>query len=328
MDYLNTFNAWVMEEESEWVPNENVWKCVYYFLLVQFLGLSPTIFPAFILIMEIYREETTNLLFGITDRFPTLVIAAAAVSCYWINGFLWLAWDFYAPEWVQKKYLVQPKRQITKATIWKVIKNLLLNQIFTVIPLCLMYDIFLVQKGLGIRIEDYKSFPSYFRLVKEVLLIAIGEILIFTYGHLLLHTKTFYKMHKTHHELKQPFALGAAYCHPFENLISNFVPFSAPAMLFRVHPFSQLFMALIAVLGTQLHHSGWSLPWYSFMEQPEYHDKHHELFIVNLGVTGLLDWIHGTGADSINKEPSGKSIFRSNFENPNKQSKKMSKKKN
>jgi len=302
-EYLNLFNDWVRLEESEWVPNDKVWQFVYYFLCVQFLGLSPTLLPIWMLVMEYFAEEVNAFLFGsdFAQNWTVCCLGAVTVSLYWINGLSWLAWDFLSPTWCKKKYLVQPKRVITSKVVWKVSKNLIVNQILTVIPLCLFYDVIFMQQNRGLRIEDVAKLPSYFRVVKEVLLITVFEIIIFTLGHLLLHTRMFYRMHKVHHELKQPFALAAAYSHPFENVISNFLPFSAPAMLFRVHPYSQLIMAFVAVMGTQLHHSGWDLPWYKFMEQPDFHDKHHEFFTVNIGVTGLFDWYMGTGVESRNK---------------------------
>jgi sterol desaturase/sphingolipid hydroxylase (fatty acid hydroxylase superfamily) len=37
-------------------------------------------------------------------------------------------------------------------------------------------------------------------------------------------------------------------------------------------------------------------------KQPEYHDLHHQDFVGNFGVLGILDWIHGTARIKSNSE--------------------------
>ena len=146
---------------------------------------------------------------------------------------------------------------------------------------------------IGISID---GFPTYKYLNKMFLChILINEIL-FYYSHRLLHTSYFYKrIHKIHHRFSSPNSLTALYCHPFEFLISNLIPFTAGFMIFNTHLYFCLIWIVCACLGTQSHHSGYRHnSVYSFDHNPNFHDYHHINFNTCFGVIGLLDKLHGT----------------------------------
>lgn len=58
-------------------------------------------------------------------------------------------------------------------------------------------------------------------------------------------------------------------------------------------------------LQATVDHAGWNtwLWW-----QAAAHDRHHELFKVNFGTFGLLDWVHGTQDDVGKVSKSGKMV--------------------
>jgi sterol desaturase/sphingolipid hydroxylase (fatty acid hydroxylase superfamily) len=88
----------------------------------------------------------------------------------------------------------------------------------------------------------------------------------------LLHHKLLYgQCHKQHHEYKAPVGIVAAYCHPFEMLVSNVIPLFAGALIANSHLYTVYAWILFAVLGTQSHHCGYHWPWMFHDHQPSFH---------------------------------------------------------
>lgn len=124
--------------------------------------------------------------------------------------------------------------------------------------------------------------------------IFVNEIL-FYYSHRLLHTKYFYKIHKIHHQFTSPNSLTALYCHPFEFLISNLIPFTFGFYVTGIDLYFILLWIIGACLGTQYHHSGFkNIFTLSIDNNPKFHDDHHRYFNYNFGNIEILDKIHGT----------------------------------
>lgn len=100
---------------------------------------------------------------------------------------------------------------------------------------------------------------------------------------------------QVHHEFTSPIALVAIYCTPLEFVLSDLLPLSIGLVPFRSHIFFAIMWIVAAVIGTQVHHSGYRFPWtFGPDEQPDFHDFHHQKFKCNYGNLGILDALHGT----------------------------------
>lgn len=122
----------------------------------------------------------------------------------------------------------------------------------------------------------------------------LGNELIYAPVHYLLHSSRWlYRYHKLHHTLKDPVAIGAAYCHPVEMVVANVSSVGLPLFVAGAPLRMWGVWITIALLTTQHHHSGRRFVWTPRWDhQPEYHTKHHTHSTLHYGNLGLLDrWL-------------------------------------
>jgi len=71
------------------------------------------------------------------------------------------------------------------------------------------------------------------------------------------------------------------------------------SVLLRSHLLTLWIILTIGLLTTTYDHSDYRFPWLAWYgEHPQFHDFHHESFVHNFGVLGLLDRLHGTYGES------------------------------
>lgn len=142
----------------------------------------------------------------------------------------------------------------------------------------------------------------WWTLLTVVAMALITEVAFFA-GHYWLHTKWLYKhVHKVHHRYRASTAWSAQYAHPFEYVVGNIVPIGLPMVLLAPDLLTIVLFGLVAVLNTQLVHSGYQLP---FAPWAIPHDLHHYKVTVNYGSMGIMDRLFKT---RMRRLPDGKDV--------------------
>jgi methylsterol monooxygenase len=124
---------------------------------------------------------------------------------------------------------------------------------------------------------------------QSIVLFFVSEVW-FYYVHRLLHEnkKLYAYVHKIHHTWTAPVALVATYAHPLEHIVGNLGAVAIGPTLCCSHSAVTLAYGLLFQIEAYAHHSGyWS-------DDMGFHDLHHEKFHMNFGITGFMDYLHGT----------------------------------
>ena len=226
-------------------------------------------------------------------------LCGMVITTYYAFGLLHLlTLDLFHKPASLYKTKIQPKRPFDASTLPSLFFNLLFNQLLVLVPFSwLVWKLQCEGSGGGNEATAClggPELPSLLIVARDMLCFILIEEVLFFYSHLLLHRGVLYdKIHRKHHEYKSPIALAAAYCHPVEMLLANVIPINVGPFLMRSHFLTTALWYFAAILGTQMHHCGFKLPWI-LGNQPQFHDLHHETFTNNYGLLGVLDYLHGT----------------------------------
>jgi len=113
--------------------------------------------------------------------------------------------------------------------------------------------------------------------------------------HRLLHSRSLYWLHKSHHRYTVPCAHAAFAAHPIDFLVFELLGMTILVFV-RIHPFAFALAAMPTAYHNQVEHCGIAfsgeMPW---TPTPLFHDDHHSQFTCNFGFELCLwDWAFGT----------------------------------
>lgn len=125
-----------------------------------------------------------------------------------------------------------------------------------------------------------------------IVLWVVSDEILFFFGHKLLHTPTFYKIHKIHHKYKITNCWTTFYSHPLDNLFVICAAIALPMiMMHNGFRFSASTVALYLHMATVTfiasHHTKQCNS--KIIDTP--HLIHHKMFNANLGNFWILDYL-------------------------------------
>ena len=196
-------------------------------------------------------------------------------------------WLVYAKKFAfLEKYRVNPNRKWPweedplkwRVIIAKTLKSLLIIH-FLLVPIATGLEAYL---GVSFKVS-LEEWPSIYELSSQIFFFMICEDFAFYWGHRMLHSKVFYaKIHKIHHEYKNPISLSSEYAHPVEFVFVNMLPNAIGSKILgaKVHLVTYVLWLIIRVFETLDGHSGYEFSWSPFRLLPlsgsaSYHNYHH-----------------------------------------------------
>lgn len=294
LDYLGGNLPSIMDPHHMDPDFEFFWRLLAGFMAINTASPSPAGWAAVFFMFHFPLSWWEGLHATLTP-FEAIGCATGliAILAYWIHGLGLLYLDTFKSPVILYQCKIQKNRQWNSSNVSKLLINLISGQILVVIPSALSFALFR-NETFGVRISE--NLPNSKELFWSFVLLVVIDEILFYYSHVLLHWKPLYRsVHKVHHEFTAPIGLAAAYCHPLEMLVSNVIPLIGGCVLINAHVFTLWFWTVLAIFGTQTHHSGYRFPWQFVLDHnPNFHDFHHETFNSNFGVLGILDYLHGT----------------------------------
>ena len=148
-----------------------------------------------------------------------------------------------------------------------IIKEILSIQIFIDIPLITIADMYYPITNQLELIHAIWQLPCLF-IIHDILFYCL---------HRMIHTRTLYKYHKTHHKLKNISGVSAFRSGKIEHIFLNILPAYLTPIFLRFNTILLLFWITMATINVVCVHSGYGL----FDKK---HEAHHKYLNVNYGV--------------------------------------------
>jgi len=201
-----------------------------------------------------------------------------------------------------QKFRVE-RAPINQTTDPELIKRTLKRGIVShLLQIPIFYVLYPLFEFCGMQINS--PLPSFQTVFWQIIVCAFLNDAGFYFTHRWLHSPSLYKIHKQHHEYHATIGFAAEYAHPFEQLLSNHLPFVIGPLLLGLHLWTWWIWLVWRLWKTYMAHSGYSFP--SLLPPPfwtdtnvEFHDFHHTHNKGNYGVSPLWDILLDTNKDFI-----------------------------
>jgi len=204
-------------------------------------------------------------------------------------------------EYLPRKYKIQPaKAGMTRDSLWKCYKLVLINQYVIELPLYCVVPLYLKWAGVPF---NYDAIAPWYTYLPKMFFCLMIEDTWHYFVHRLLHWKAIYGyVHKIHHTFHAPFGIVAEYAHPIETIVLG-IGFFIPMLLLCDHLLFMFIWFLVRMVQTHEAHCGYELPFNPLYLIPFYggakaHDLHHKTFECNYSSTFTYwDRLFGTYVD-------------------------------
>lgn len=241
-------------------------------------------------------KSLSNQWATIVSTYPHPVIEfvggiAIQLFFFWLPSALYLSLERIAPAFSQRHKIQPIPKQPTRADILHCLRVVLQNQAINLVvhaTLLTATHVYSLPQTYSLSPTLPGPFEVVFGVARSVLIREIG----FYYVHRIFHLPSIYAgVHKKHHHFIAPVALAAQYATPTEHIFANILPIALPGIIYKgTHVLTYWAFLAFQLAETATVHSGYDF----FAGAAKLHDTHHELFNMNYGVLGIMDWLHGT----------------------------------
>jgi sterol desaturase/sphingolipid hydroxylase (fatty acid hydroxylase superfamily) len=232
----------------------------------------------------------------IVSTYPHPVIEfvggiAIQLLFFWLPCAFYLALESIAPAFSQRHKIQPIPKQPTRADILHCLRVVLQNSAINLA----VHATLLTTTHMFSLPQTYSlspTLPGLFEVVFGVARSVLIREVVFYYVHRIFHLPSIYAgVHKKHHHFIAPVALAAQYATPTEHIFANILPIALPGIIYKgTHILTYWAFLAFQLAETATVHSGYDF----FAGAAKLHDSHHELFNMNYGVIGIMDWLHGT----------------------------------
>ena len=208
----------------------------------------------------------------------------------WYFLFLLIYFGFSYIYYIKDFNETNRRQKTEKDELEKIYKKILPNVFFNIVILSPLYVYYLVS------LFDISTEFNLYLLPNDLFYMLMGTELLFYVLHRIAHIPIFYKLiHKKHHELTAPVALGALYCYPSEMILVNLPSTILPGLIIGVPFYSLALYSLLATHNTVVGaHGGYKKNICNKNGCRPFHDIHHEKFNGNYGIGYFMDELFNT----------------------------------
>jgi len=226
--------------------------------------------------LHLIGDELSQAWLGVTQRYEAREIFVwgtwlCHMVSYWGASLIFAAIDFTRPS-VLMPFNIHPDRVVTLKEFCGTSLVVLFNQA-TVIPGgYLAWHLYKLTSPDGCG----PQLPSLLELIFNLLVSLPLAELIFWPIHWAFHKYPWLydNIHSVHHQVMEPFAASAGYCHPVEWWLSNVLPFWIGPYVCGAHVTTFSIVAIVGTVKTNITHSGFMLPHLPATMMHNFHHSH------------------------------------------------------